>query len=75
MTRKDYNRLAAAIHKTRREIRHDPGLSERQSFDMYVAVCMVVGNLADALETENYRFDRDKFAEACRVAGTDGAAR
>ena len=70
MTRKDYNRLADVIQKTRREIRHDPGLSERQKSERYVAFCMVVGNLADALEEENYRFDRDRFAAACRVDGT-----
>ncbi len=55
MTRKDYVLIAAAIKAASAA----PGYPERNAF--------VAFSLADALATDNPRFDRVRFLKACGV--------
>jgi len=55
MTRKDYILIAAAIKGANAA----PGYTERNSFVAYA--------IADALATDNARFDRERFLKACGV--------
>ena len=63
MTRKDYELIARVLAFTRTSAKSD--LSP-QADNMWRVAC---GDIADALASENPRFDRDRFLEACGVAG------
>ncbi|NDE72171.1 MAG: hypothetical protein EB054_05690 [Actinobacteria bacterium] len=60
MTRKDYVLLAKAINNALDEIEGSSELSE----DPFKSVRLVVTSIATALESENPRFDYQKFISA-----------
>lgn len=59
MTRKDYVLLAGAL----RNARTGGNITDREAFWLS-GFDEAVQALADALATDNYRFDREKFMEA-----------
>jgi urease gamma subunit len=60
MTRKDYELIADAISGTIAEY-------ARQGEDVADVMRELAENLATELETDNPRFDREKFRKACGV--------
>lgn len=56
MTKKDYELIAKAIRPT-----------HNGYFELDANACQLVYVLADALQSDNPRFDRTKFLEACGV--------
>ena len=62
MTRKDYIALAASLRRIGSGTTDDASL--RTFFQCVSAV-------ADALQSDNPRFDRAKFLEACGACGAD----
>lgn len=65
MTRKDYELQALAFKRALAVVE----FSEDQTFayDAKSALALTATILADLLETDNARFDREKFLEACGV--------
>ena len=61
MTRRDFELIASAVKNAR--------LYGNHSTERGDAVTTVALNLADALETNNTRFDRARFLTACGVGG------
>lgn len=62
MTKKDYILIAAALNRSKPEsylkgIIHSPNLERQWECD--------VEHIADVLQEDNPRFDRDKFIQAC----------
>ena len=62
MTRKDYVKLASAVHQAHRDTDSDG------STVTPAAIASVAYKLAAILATDNPRFDRDRFLRACGVA-------
>lgn len=59
MTRKDYIKLAAALHLTlHQQLNDDPAYAD--------AINTAAANIADVLQADNARFDRDRFLTAVR---------
>ena len=58
MTRKDYNLLASAIRESMDECR------AQYNEDVEVAIRLLTSRLASRLQTDNPRFDRQKFYKA-----------
>lgn len=58
MTRKDYIAIAAAFHKT---------LASQECFsrETTAAMALAIQNVCDVLASDNPRFDRRKFHQAC----------
>jgi len=58
MTRKDYTAIAAAFHKM---------VAGEQCYtrETMAAMVLTIQNVADALASDNRRFDRRKFYQAC----------
>ena len=61
MTRKDYELIAAAIVATRNRI----GMTEHDQVDQLRGVRRTAAHLAEALATDNPRFDQVRFLKAC----------
>jgi hypothetical protein len=61
MTRKDYKAIAAAFHKT---------LASQECFsrETIATMALAIQNVTDALASDNPRFDRRKFHQACVFA-------
>ena len=57
MTRKDYERIAAAVREARE--------CSRGNFEQEIGVSRVAHRLAYALLNDNERFDTDRFLAAC----------
>ena len=65
MTKKDYERIAAALKTARADIQtKEPGESHADLLD---GVAYAAEYLADTLFMENSRFDRTRFLTACGV--------
>jgi hypothetical protein len=65
MTRKDYVMIAETIHGLLVDIdRESPGMREVLRGER-MGVASVARRLADQLHSENTRFDRTRFIEAC----------
>lgn len=60
MTRKDYVLIAEALRITNGSIKVAP-------YDAETALGLVAEVIADRLENENPRFDRERFLTACGV--------
>ena len=58
MNRKDYQLIAEALRIANGSITVAP-------YDAETAISLVIHLLADRLEKENSRFDRDRFTSAC----------
>ena len=67
MTRKDYILIAKAMNRARPQsaAKDDKDRSEKEEAEVlqWVWDCL---ELADALQEENPRFDRDRFIAACK---------
>ena len=61
MTRKDYELIAAAIHRTGMASR----IGKRKSAEQAIRLAAI--DLAANLEHDNPRFDRNRFLKACGV--------
>ena len=64
MTRKDYELIAKAL---RNGFMAQPPSPMGSEVDIYFNYRLIVGSMANALERNNPRFNRDKFMEACGV--------
>lgn len=62
MTKKDYGKIAEAIAVTGW---HNP-MDENTAEGWHAAVCSIRHRIADILEADNPRFDRQRFLEASR---------
>lgn len=62
MTRKDYIKLAAAMKEAMQETARSP-----RAIAWNDAVTYAAGRVADALASDNPRFDRARFLTACGV--------
>lgn len=63
MTRKDYEMIAKALQAKRDEL-----VESRSSYDRICGHDGAILALAEALASENPRFDRERFLKACGVA-------
>jgi hypothetical protein len=66
MTRKDYELVAQAISRT---TEHDPQ-DEHTAEGWHAATSAVAHRLADALASDNPRFNRVRFLRACNMHAT-----
>lgn len=60
MSRKDYQLLADALAATK---------SRQNDVGEFVSFTKVCASIADALASDNYRFDRYRFLAACGLEG------
>lgn len=65
MTRKDYVTLAESI-RTSRHMAMKYAVGERQD-EQLIATDRTAKHVADALQSDNPRFDRERFLKACGV--------
>lgn len=67
MSKKDYQAIARAIHevKTRADVRPDSGA-------LAALLADTVDALSDVFATDNPRFDRERFLEACETGRCRG---
>jgi len=66
MTRKDYILIAARLKIAKADaVRSE---DSRAAVDMCDGIDLAAEHLADALATDNPRFDRERFLKACGVA-------
>jgi len=68
MTKKDYELIASSVKEAFKAVER-ARLEARDTKHALIAIHNVAWNLADNLESENPRFDRDKFFEACEIEG------
>ncbi len=62
MTRKDYILIASAIKEVREQDRDSVTLNDRLGRES--AICQVSHKIADALQADNYLFNRARFIDA-----------
>ena len=74
MTKKDYELIAKAINKEAnslfladRIVPADPKMNVRMATWAHTVAGYIAQAIADNLEADNLRFDRDKFLKACGV--------
>jgi hypothetical protein len=65
MSKKDYQAIAAILHRNRTQ-ETDHGSESRS------VVSMIAQDLADMMAGENPRFDRERFIEACETGTCRG---
>lgn len=65
MTRKDYDRIAKAIATGKADIFQNEAYSFQQSASLNVGANYVIARIADMLEDDNPRFNRQMFLDAC----------
>lgn len=75
MSKKDYQMIARAIYESR--VKTDPGWTRdgvtlARNSGACAALNDVVASLSDALATDNPRFDRARFIEACETGKCKG---
>ena len=63
MTKKDYELIAGAIHRSRTVSMLDKNTVRRQA--KHAAISLVMTDLTATLAHENPKFDQDKFMAAC----------
>lgn len=72
MSKKDYQAIARAIYGARMRVEQPPANVRVNVSDCLLGIAHATENIADALQRDSYRFDRERFIEACETGTCKG---